>query len=507
MSGSTDGGVDASIPLQAGKGVTQNPLASSSPAQILNVLNTLNQLKLFPGQLQQQQLGIQQSQTQLQGSQLALLQNKVNVFNGAMSPLIRLGANVTPKDVYSTVAGLHAAGFPTDEFVADMADTMPVLAPADAADPKARAAYGQQLQSWVLNHAARTWDPGTQASAFRPNIDMVNTGGNIRPVDTNAYTNPGIASMPPIGGTLTPAQAVAQVPGPVGPKGQQTVIPAAQYAKQSGYGGVVAPGTAAPAAAPGAAPGTAGPASAFPNNGRIAAPQSQGGPQAAPQGAAAPGQQMAAPGQPMTTALGPGQTAAMHTAGGIGGQQVADLYTAANDVPARQGMLTAMLGDLTRASTGPNTPEWSNLMGRMVQAGLPVPGGADAQASRENFAKMASRFAQLQASQLGVITNDKLATAIISNPNEVFTTLGNQGVIHVFQGNEDALSAKAQAWSDAQQHGTAPDDFPQWSQQFNKKFDPRVFWLARMSPTERTTLMDGMSAADQKRFLVMPLMQ
>ena len=121
MSGSTDGGVDASIPLQAGKGVTQNPLASSSPAQILNVLNTLNQLKLFPGQLQQQQLGIQQSQTQLQGSQLALLQNKVNVFNGAMSPLIRLGANVTPKDVYSTVAGLHAAGFPTDEFVADMA--------------------------------------------------------------------------------------------------------------------------------------------------------------------------------------------------------------------------------------------------------------------------------------------------------------------------------------------------------------------------------------------------
>ena len=39
-----------------------------------------------------------------------------------MSPLIRLGANVTPKDVYSTVAGLHAAGFPTDEFVGDMAD-------------------------------------------------------------------------------------------------------------------------------------------------------------------------------------------------------------------------------------------------------------------------------------------------------------------------------------------------------------------------------------------------
>jgi len=124
----------------------------------------------------------------------------------------------------------------------------------------------------------------------------------------------------------------------------------------------------------------------------------------------------------MTVQLGPGQTAAMHTAGGIGGQQVADLYTAANDIPARQGMLSAMLGDMTRMSTGPNTPEWSNLMGRMVQLGLPVPGGAEGQASRENFAKMASQFAQLQARQLGVITNDKLATAMISNPNEVFAT-------------------------------------------------------------------------------------
>ena len=163
-----------------------------------------------------------------------------------MAPLIRLGANVTPKDIFSTVAGLHAAGFPTDEFTEDMAQTLPTLDPSAASDPKARAAYGSQLHDWVINHAARTWDPATQAGAFRPNIDMVNTGGAIQPVDVNAYTNPGIANAGPIGMTLTPGQVVQQVPGPPGAKGQPTVIPQGTYATRSGYGGLVAPGGAPP---------------------------------------------------------------------------------------------------------------------------------------------------------------------------------------------------------------------------------------------------------------------
>lgn len=467
------GGVNASIPLQAGRGVPQNPLASN-PAAFAQTLNAFNQLKLFPLVQQQRQLDIQRGQTALQDANLALLQHKVGVFNGAMAPLIRLGPNVTPSQIMQTVAGLHDAGFPTDAFVADMAQTMPVLDPSEASDPKARAQYGQQLHDWVLNHAARTWDPGTQASAFRPNVAMVDTGGQIKPVDVNAYTNPGIANAPPMAKTLTPGQVVQQVPGPVNGQGQPTVIPQGQYATQAGYGNEVA---GAPQAAP------QGGGSAFPNGGRIAPPPNA-----------------VQPGQPMPTALGPGQHQALAEAGAVGGKQVADLYTAAQDVPARQAMLTAMLGDLSRASTGPNTKLYSDMMGRFVQLGLATPAQAEGQAARENFAKMSSQFAQLQARQLGVITNDKLATALASNPNEVFTTLGNQGVVHIFQGNEDALGAKAQAWDQAQRQGWTPDQYPQWTQQFNQHFDPRAFWLERMSPSERATLLNGMSAADQAKF-------
>ncbi|MGH7044611.1 MAG: hypothetical protein ACREFY_21100 [Acetobacteraceae bacterium] len=197
-------------------------------------------------------------------------------------------------------------------------------------------------------------------------------------------------------------------------------------------------------------------------------------------------------------ALPPGTPEAMAIAAKAGGQAAADLTTAAQDVPTRLSQLTAMLGDLNNASTGPNTPLYSRWMGTLVQLGVAPPSGAEAQASRENFEKMASQFAQHQAQKLGVITNDKLTTAIMSNPNAAFTTLGNQGVIHIFQGNEDAaLRAKNEAWEAS---GINPANYMQWSTNFNRHFDPRAFWYARMAPSERRTLYNGMSQQDQASF-------
>lgn len=429
----------------------------------------------------------QQRQYGLNQAALAQTTNRTNAFNNAMAPLIRLGPNVTPGDVFGAVSGLHASGFPTDEYVQDMATTMPTLDPAQANDPGAQKSYKQQLQSWILNHAARSWSPDTNASAFRPNIDMVNTGGAQRPVDVNAYSNPGITSMPPIQQTLSPAEQVQPVPGPPGPKGQRTAMPLGTYAAQQGYGALV-PGAPSPVFGTGRLP----PALRNPANGSGVA-----------NGASAPGITQASTSQvsaPMPVGLGPGQNAAIEETGKQGGEQSAALSASANDIPMRQGMLSGMLGDLTKMDTGPNSPMWGNFMGRLSQLGLTTPTQAEGQAARENFAKMASQFAQQQAQKLGVITNDKLSASFASNPNEVFTTLGNQGVIHVFQGNEDALGVKNAAWQQAQQSGTAADDFSQWSTQFNKSFDPRVFWLSRMSGSERATLINGMTPADRQKF-------
>lgn len=55
MSGSlTTGGVDSSIPLQAGKGIGQQPDALTQIGKFATIQNALNQAKLFPGQLQLQ---------------------------------------------------------------------------------------------------------------------------------------------------------------------------------------------------------------------------------------------------------------------------------------------------------------------------------------------------------------------------------------------------------------------------------------------------------------------
>ena len=69
------------------------------------------------------------------------------------------------------------------------------------------------------------------------------------PVHMNPQTNPGLASSAPLTMGLTPGEQASQVKGPIGPKGEQTVIPQAQYAQQNGLGGLVqggAPGQSSP---------------------------------------------------------------------------------------------------------------------------------------------------------------------------------------------------------------------------------------------------------------------
>ena len=180
----------------------------------------------------------QQRQYGLNKSQLDQTTARTNAVNNALNPLLRMGANVTPQDVFGAVAGLHAAGMPTDEFVNDMATTLPVRAPGQSA-----ASYGQDLQSWIVNHASRTWDPATAASNFKPSINTVDNGGQIITRDTNPYTNPGISLAPPITRQLSPGDQAAQVKGPLGANGQPTVVPQAGYAAQNGMGYLVPGGS------------------------------------------------------------------------------------------------------------------------------------------------------------------------------------------------------------------------------------------------------------------------
>lgn len=345
-----------------------------------------------------------------------------------------------------------------------------------------------QVRGWLTRHMVAGMDTGNQINFMYGQHTAVNQGNQTTLVQAPLSGGP-MRTVGALPNTLTPAERVKQVPGPVGPNGEPTVITQGQYATQTGNADVV---TGRPQSPLGT--GRLPPALRNPN-----APGG-GAPPSAPAGGAPQPQTTATSSQPMQTELGPAQKEALARTAALSSDMANQLTASANESPQRQAMLNAMLGDLTQFSSGPNTPVWSNMMGRMTQVlsglGVKAPAGADAQASRENFAKMTSQFAQLQAQKLGITTNDKLSVAFASNPNEVFTNLGNQGVIHVLQGNEDALQAKNNAWVAAQQQGARPEQHSQWVNNFNQNFDPRVFWLQRMTPQERSVLFQGMSDAD-----------
>jgi hypothetical protein len=59
----------------------------------------------------------------------------------------------------------------------------------------------------------------------------------------------------------------------------------------------------------------------------------------------------------------------------------------------------------------------------------------------------------------------------------------------MLHGNADALAVKAREWNKARGSGVGPDKFYQWSDKFNRQFDPRVFQFMRMSKDQQAALL------------------
>lgn len=470
----------------------------------------------------------QKTQLDLNQAQLSQTENRTNVYNAALTPLIRLGSNVTPGDVMSTIAGLAGSGFPAGEFAKDAAATMPTLDPSKANDPAAQAAYGKDLAGWVYNHAGRSWGAAVGVNTSAPHYQSQDLGGTVRMVDVNPFTNGSLAA----GGeetnkTLTPEGQTDQVKV-TDAGGNSYSIPRASLAQFRGQGGLVPNGANPSSSASGsfgsgrygqvpgmgapAAPPAAGDAGSFEGGGAPSAGSSPFGSSAPSSGSTS---QLAAgssahPGMPpgaISTGLGPAATAARTALGTQSGNEAASLFSSAQGVPDRKAQLSSLNADLANAPSGPgsqNQAYWSAFanrnFGRFASL-LPEVQSPDQVASAENFEKTAGRFAQSQASTLGVVTNDKLGSAIASNPNLVFSTLGNQGVIHILQGNEDAIAAKNDAWQDHVQSGGDPSNYQGWATDFNKSgFDPRVFWMKNMTPTERSSYIGTLSPSQASTF-------
>ena len=121
-------------------------------------------------------------------------------------------------------------------------------------------------------------------------------------------------------------------------------------------------------------------------------------------------------------------------------------------------------------------------------------------ASAETFHKLAQQVALAQAGQIGAGTDASRDLVFGGNPNMDLSKMGNQQILHMLQGNADAITAKRSAWLQyAKQHGEG--SYASFSDDFNKTFDPRIFQQKYYTQPERSRMMDGMGAADRAQFL------
>ena len=466
----------------------------------------------LPAQVTQGQVQ-QANQYGLNADQLGQVQSRANAYNAALAPLLRYGNNVTRQQVFSTVAGLSAAGAPVGEFAQDAAATMP-------------ASDGQPLRDWIQNHVGRALPTGADVQMNTPSPVTQNRGGTGVVIDANPITNPGVTQ----GGadfkyTLSPEGQVSPVPGPLTSRGAKTVIPTATYAAQNGLGGLI-PGTTGRGPAPMPA--------ALLNGGASGGQQPQAGagasggstPQAggldpwadspAPPATASGGNPAAA--SPMPVELGPGQSAGLTTAGTASAAQWAALQSQVGGTAAGGGsagriyQLQKSLGLLNQLGTQGTGPSAAGTQAVVSYAqSLPVIGGLVAGVSSpadianyDEANKYLTAYAAARAGAHGGTTDSQLATTLSSNASTHISNLAAQDVVKANLGLERMDQAQAQAFQNAKDPTTGqpltPDQFSNFSANWNQSMDPRAFVADQLSPQQVTGLVNGMAPSDLAKF-------
>lgn len=224
------------------------------------------------------------------------------------------------------------------------------------------------------------------------------------------------------------------------------------------------------------------------------------GPQGGGAGAPAGGQGGTAGGGMIPSGPKLGQAAAADVDAHAAAQQGINLQTRADQTPQTKAILGNLQGDLGDFTSGPGTDYVAKLE-KLVNANLGLKVDTEGLASREKFNKLSAMLAQSQFQALGGTGTDKqLGSTELTSPNSELSKLGNMGIIAMLKGNEDAIAVKNRAWQDYKaQNG--PESYGQFSTQFNKIYDPRVFQSQYLKPEDNKKMLSGMSKEEQKSFL------
>lgn len=427
-------------------------------------------------QIQKGQIDINQSQYNLLKDHLTTLSNYLGPLaqgiptgqkdqNG--NPVLR---DPTGSDVATTIGHAITTGVATPQEGANIWATLPRDQQGNV-DPT-------QVKAWAMNQLQRVQGAAQQYGIVNPAPTPVSTGGQTHlivapqvgvPRDVGQIAN----TLPP----TTPTVGPGNVPQALGPTSSALQVPAP----------VAPPPTPAPAAAspPGTSPSPL--ANAMPGTGPSAA---------------SPGPAPTANGR-VQTGLAPGVSEAATETAGASAKQGVTLQQAADQVPQQKALLGNLEGALNAFTPGPGS-KWTNETGALFNRAIQAMGGkgvaTDSVSAQEEFNKQALQLAQSQFQALGGTGTDaKLDSTMHTSPNAALSKLGNQGIINLLKGNADAIAVKNREWQQYQQeHG--PQSYGQFSTQFNKAYDPRVFASAYMSAPDKQRMISGMSKPEQAQF-------
>lgn len=362
------------------------------------------------------------------------------------------------------------------------------LQPSDVQSVVAGMPQGDDPRSTsTRQHMIQTLNEQLQSAQQR----LVNTVGTPDNMSDGQQIQPSVRGGPLGGqyGVVSPAGSATQVYPPrsdlISPhptqddQGRPTVTPLGTLVNRSGAGALTGPAGAA-------LPGRGLPSALVPPGytGRYA-------PQKSSDGSAVVGP-------------APGTVDAAKTVAAASAQQGVALQQAADQSPTRLGMLGNMLNDLNSFTPGPGQSRETyvqSLAQRYAPDAAKAFGFGDQQrvSAAESFNKLATNLALQQAGSLGAGTDSKLLTAMHANPNADLSKLGNQQIISMLQGNEDAIQAKNKAWQSYQQQNGAAS-YGTFSTQFNQNIDPRAFQAMRMTPEDRARMISAMPAKERNDF-------
>ena len=214
--------------------------------------------------------------------------------------------------------------------------------------------------------------------------------------------------------------------------------------------------------------------------------------------------QAAATGQPakgIVTSPSAGDLAAQTTEGTGNAQQALALQNRAGQVPQNKALLDNMRGELQNFKTG-STSEWQQSAERFANSVSPIGALFDPSkiASQEDFNKQAVQLAQSQFQALGGTGTDaKLNSTMHTSPSTALSNMGNNQIMALLEGNEDAIKVQNQAWQNYKQQNGA-DSYGQFQAKFSNVFDPRVFQYQYLQPSEQQAMLKAMSKMELTQF-------